>query len=214
MHTHSTGHQSSTIRPIAAWTGPEGCEFVLRRACRADIPKSLAFLRGLSYASRYFRFGRGDLEFREKDAHALCEPDPAVCADFIVLAREGADEIEIAAARYCVDGDGLSCEFALVVADHWQGLGLGDRLMRAMIDSARARGLRRMHGHILATNSRMLRLAEALGFAIEASSEGPVVKRVSRALEANESDARSRTGKRPQQASPLRSANEDRIHSA
>lgn len=214
MYPHSTERQAFTVRPIVAWTTPNGCELVIRRACRADVRKSLAFLRGLSYASRYFRFGRGDLEFRESEARALCDPDSAVCADFIVLARDGDGEIEIASARYCVAGDGISCEFALVVANQWQGMGLGDRLMRVLIESARARGLHWMHGHILATNSRMLQLAETLGFAIEASSEGPVVKRVSRALEAIESGARSRTDKRPQRSSNTRSANEDRFHSA
>ncbi len=210
MHTHSTALPSASLRPIAAWTAPNGCELVLRRPCRADVRKSLAFLRGLSYASRYFRFGRGDLEFRESEARALCDPDPAICADFIVLAREREGEVEVASARYCIDADESSCEFALVVADRWQGLGLGERLMRVMIDSARARGLHHMHGTVLATNSRMLQLAEECGFVIEESEQGPGVKRVSRALGAPAAGAASR--KRPQPLPRGRSANEDRFH--
>jgi len=47
---------------------------------------------------------------------------------------------------------------------------------------ARARGLRRMFGHVLAENRGMLGLAQKLGFAISDSQEGPMVKRAMLAL--------------------------------
>jgi acetyltransferase len=42
--------------------------------------------------------------------------------------------------------------------------GLGRMLLAALIDHARARGLREVWGEVLAENGRMLELARALGF--------------------------------------------------
>lgn len=42
-------------------------------------------------------------------------------------------------ARYVINADGESCEFALVVLDNWQRRGIGTKLMLALIDAARAR---------------------------------------------------------------------------
>jgi acetyltransferase len=52
----------------------------------------------------------------------------------------------------------------LVVADAWQGRGLGRRLMHGLIASARRRGVRQLVGTTLSDNAAMLALARALGF--------------------------------------------------
>ena len=52
------------------------------------------------------------------------------------------------------------------MADAWQGLGVGTALMQALIERARAKGLRRMFGEVLAQNRKMLELARALGFGV------------------------------------------------
>ena len=56
-------------------------------------------------------------------------------------------------------------DFATVLADAWQGLGLGHELLSRLIVAARAHGLRRLSGQTLATNTGMLTLAGRLGFA-------------------------------------------------
>ena len=61
-----------------------------------------------------------------------------------------------------------------MIADGWRGAGLASSIMRALIRDARARGLKRMEGHVLAENRSMLDLARRLGFAVGASEEGPV----------------------------------------
>ena len=62
----------------------------------------------------------------------------------------------VAGARYYVLPGGERCEFAVTVADSWQGAGLASRPMRALIQGAGARGLKRMEGFVLAENDRML----------------------------------------------------------
>jgi GNAT superfamily N-acetyltransferase len=165
-----------------AWTAKNGCQLLLRPVCPSDVAKSRSFVRGLSYGSRYFRFGRGDFQFAESELQGLCDPDPHGCTGFIVLAQTGVQPVEIAAARYCIEPDDLNCEFAVVVTDAWQGNGVGRRLMDALIRHARERGLNTMYGQILATNTRMLEFSERLGFGIESSAHGAVVRVVRKSL--------------------------------
>jgi acetyltransferase len=92
-------------------------------------------------------------------------------------------EIELGVARYVVDPDGETCEFAIVVADRWQRRGLGGHMLETLIEIARSRGLRWMIGNVLATNEPMLRLARKLGFAITGNPDDATTKRVTLRLD-------------------------------
>jgi acetyltransferase len=85
-------------------------------------------------------------------------------------------ETELGVARYVMNPDGDSCEFALVVADRWQNRGIGSRLMNALIEAARERGIERMEGEILANNQNMLKLTKNLGFSLHTSTEDAGIK--------------------------------------
>ncbi|TMH54249.1 MAG: GNAT family N-acetyltransferase, partial [Betaproteobacteria bacterium] len=129
-----------------------------------DAEAERAFVVGLSDESRYTRF-----------MHHLQELTPQMLARFtqvdydrelalIALAGKTAVEKIVAVARYVANPDGEGAEFAVVVADAWQGRGLAQSLMRMLIDCARRRGFRRLDGVILANNSAMLALMARLGF--------------------------------------------------
>ncbi|MCQ8780168.1 GNAT family N-acetyltransferase, partial [Escherichia coli] len=79
----------------------------------------------------------------------------------VAVANEAGREVQLGVARYAIAADGLSCEFAIVVADAAQGMGLGSRLMASLLDAARARGLKEMEGFVLSTNHKMLKLMES-----------------------------------------------------
>jgi acetyltransferase len=98
-----------------------------------------------------------------------------------VIQHEGR-ELQIAVARYVINPDWTSCEFAIVVRQDWQGHGLGRHLMLRLIDIAKARGLASMTGQILSANVRMLGLAKALGFLIQEDPDDRSVKHVRLAL--------------------------------
>jgi acetyltransferase len=67
-------------------------------------------------------------------------------------------------ARYVVsDDDPLAAEFAIAVADDWQRLGLGRRLLQRLAAHAGRAGLRRLDGSVLAGNEPMLALLRQLG---------------------------------------------------
>jgi acetyltransferase len=100
----------------------------------------------------------------------------------IAVVLEGGHEVQIGVARFVINPDGISCEFAIVVSERWQGRGLGQHLMLRLIDVARSRGLRTMTGEILARNTRMLELAHSLGFVSDETVGGDSVRRVSLSL--------------------------------
>jgi acetyltransferase len=69
----------------------------------------------------------------------------------------------VADARYVIESEGDRAEFAVVVADHWQGVGLGGALIGRLVGEARRRGLARLHGDVLADNEPMIGLVRRHG---------------------------------------------------
>jgi acetyltransferase len=129
-----------------------------------DADAERAFVAGLSDESRYTRF-----------MHHLQELTPQMLARFtqvdydrelalIALHGKAAAEKIVAVARYVANPDGESAEFAVVVADAWQGRGLAKAVMRMLIACAKTRGFLRLDGVILASNTAMLALMARLGF--------------------------------------------------
>jgi RimJ/RimL family protein N-acetyltransferase len=174
--SHADGHATPVQRLHAA----DGRPLKLRAITPADLDRVRAFVESLSYGSRYFRFGRGDVHFDDAELVHVCDPDPRREEHLIVVTDEG---MVIASARYVVhDDDDERCEFGLVIADAWQDQGLGQHLLQALIELAERRGLRLMDGEVLATNTRMLDCAQRAGFEPEAGSEGAPVRRIRRLL--------------------------------
>ena len=85
----------------------------------------------------------------------------------------------IAVGRYAPNLDGETAEFALVVADAWQGKGLGSILLERLRDAARKAGYKALRGTILQANHDMLELARHMAF-LEESRQGAEVNVVSR----------------------------------
>jgi acetyltransferase len=108
--------------------------------------------------------------------HAFTHPDHARESVYVVIRSTAAGEEEIAVARYVVEPGDSTCEFAIAIADAWQGKGVAGRLMRALIRDARARGLERMEGFVLGANNRMLDFVRKLGFRIEFDADDPAVR--------------------------------------
>ncbi|MEO7498895.1 MAG: GNAT family N-acetyltransferase, partial [Casimicrobiaceae bacterium] len=82
-----------------------------------------------------------------------------------------APESFVGVARYIANPDGESTEFAVVVADAWQGRGVARALMERLMAAAQRRGLTRMEGTVLRANETMLKFTAALGFRVHDDPE-------------------------------------------
>lgn len=149
---------------IETWTLDDGKKLSMRRISPADAAKEQEFVRNLSDKSRYLRFHGAVRELSRKDLESFTNPDPRNTEALIVLYSEEKSEREIGVARFVINPDSVSCEFAIVIADEWQNRGLGSWLMKALIKRAQWRGLKSIYGAVLETNSGMRQLAKALGF--------------------------------------------------
>ena len=62
-------------------------------------------------------------------------------------------------------------EFAVVVGDEWQGLGLGSKLVDYIIEIGKDMRLETIGGEILSKNLKMIRLCTKKGFKMERVDE-------------------------------------------
>jgi acetyltransferase len=81
--------------------------------------------------------------------------------------RDGDARKMIGVGRIIVDPEGESGEFAVVIGDPWQGLGLGTKLLDKLIEVAVDKKLSVIYGLIQADNLRMIGLCRDMGFQIE-----------------------------------------------
>lgn len=125
------------------------------------------FVRQLSPTSRYYRFHSALKELTpdmlEHFTHVNYPDEMALIA---TVAQE-TGEREIGVARYARLPGTDRAEVAVVVADTWQGKGIGARLLLDLRDIAREAGIRHIEASVLPGNKRMLELARNLGFTLK-----------------------------------------------
>jgi acetyltransferase len=152
----------------------DGREVQVRPIRPEDAGREQRFFERLSERSRFQRF-----------MNYLKELPPRMLARFtqldydreLALVALWQDEF-VAVGRYAPNPDGASAEFAVTVADDWQGKGLGHALLERLCEAARAAGYDALVGNILEANHDMLALAAHLGFVekARAGSEVTVVR--------------------------------------
>lgn len=160
-----------------------GGEIVTVRPIRPDDAQiEQDFVRGLSHDSRFFRFLGEMRELSPELLRRLVSPDPHSEFALIVTRQAGDAEQEIAVGRFVQLPDGRTCEFAIAVADAWQGRGIGRRLMGELATEAKRRGLGLMMGLVLGANSKMLAFCRSLGFDVHMSPGDTTMRVVEKIL--------------------------------
>ncbi|MDP1611046.1 MAG: bifunctional acetate--CoA ligase family protein/GNAT family N-acetyltransferase [Sulfuritalea sp.] len=161
----------------SSFQAKDGTLVTIRPIKPEDVRMEQEFVKALSPEARYMRFMNTIREVSPAQLVRLTQIDYDREMAFVAtIDAEGAEK-EIGVVRYATNPDGESCEFAIVVADDWQGKGLARRLMGILIDTARSNGLRYMHGDFLAENSRMLAFVSSLGFVLATHPEDPGLRR-------------------------------------
>ena len=168
---------------MSQWQLPDGTNLTVRPIRPEDARIEQEFVRHLSPESRYFRFMQAVHELTPHMLVRFTQIDyDREMALIAVHEQSDGSELQVAVARYTANPDQQSCEFALTVADEWQGRGIGSHLMNELMEVARSRGLRTMEGEVLAQNTNMMALMHRLGFSARNSPEDEGIKLVSKRL--------------------------------
>jgi acetyltransferase len=195
-------HAHMAIMPYPAHltrvlAAPDGGFYTLRPIQSEDADRLQTFMKNLSAESRYFRFisvlselpprmlvRYTQIDYDRELALVAVVGGPAghsdVAGGSAADAAGGSDNTEriVGVVRYLLNVDRESCEFAVAIADDWQGKRLGSTMMRAIIEAARTKGLRRIEGYVLSTNARMLGLMIHLGFTVKTDPQDATMKLV------------------------------------
>jgi acetyltransferase len=171
------------VHLIQQWQMNDGRDVTIRPIRPEDADMEQEFVRGMSDESRYYRFMDTLRELSQTMLVRFTQIDyDREMALIGTITEADGKEMQIGVARYVVNPDGESVEFALAVGDNWQKCGVGRKLMTALIDCARQKGYRAVVGDVLSNNTKMFRLMTSLGFSIHPHPDDTAVKRVVKPL--------------------------------
>jgi len=145
------------------WLAAGGPPVTIRALRPDDLDRELAFAAGLSEQTLHLRTQYRSKGITRGDAERLLQLDyQDTLAIGAFVAPPGADRI-VGVSRYARVPGTDRAECAIVVADDWQGRGLGTELMRSLGTAARARGIRSLEASSLAENPRIHGWAQRFG---------------------------------------------------
>ncbi|HDW3841017.1 TPA: GNAT family N-acetyltransferase [Raoultella ornithinolytica] len=173
---HSTQPQPTARTPYAApaeigvtrkWqdvrlTGV-GTPVHLRMIAAGDLAREREFVDGLSPRTRYQRLMSArtpTIEEFQRWTNIDRSREGAVVATVDIDGRER----QVGVARYYIDQPDAQADLAIVVADEWQGMGLGRQLLTSLVDLARQSGVRKLAGTTMSENKGMIALGRSIGF--------------------------------------------------
>jgi len=157
---------------------PSGGEITVRPIRPEDAEIERDFVNNLSKEAKYFRFMQALQKISPEMLVRYTQIDYDREMAFLASVPDDGFEREIGIARYVINPDRKSCEFAIVVGDEWQGRGVGGILMQTLMEEARTKEIKQMEGQVLVGNHNMLAMMNKLGFKIEASEDSLDIKEV------------------------------------
>jgi acetyltransferase len=153
----------------------DGTQVHLRAIRPEDEPAWKDLIRRSSTESLWKRFRYLFKEATHEMASRFCfvdyDRELALCAEVI----EDGRPLLIAVARLVADPDHEEGDYGVLVADAFQGRGLGRLLTQKCVQIGRRWELKRMFGETTADNSHMLRIFRQLGFELGKSSDPQIV---------------------------------------
>ncbi|MGU3536351.1 bifunctional acetate--CoA ligase family protein/GNAT family N-acetyltransferase [Methylobacterium sp. A54F] len=163
-----SGHPRFAIRPYPTeWERTlslKGRPVRVRPVRPEDEAMFAAFFADVDPEDVRLRFFSPVRAFSHAFLARLTQLDYARAIAFVATEEaEGAPRM-LGAVRLHADANHASGEYAIFVHSDLKGTGLGFALMRLMLDWARAEGIRRVEGTVLAENRPMLAICRRLGF--------------------------------------------------
>ncbi|WP_289042771.1 bifunctional acetate--CoA ligase family protein/GNAT family N-acetyltransferase [uncultured Aliiroseovarius sp.] len=142
----------------------DGTPLTIRPIRPEDAENEKRFMRELSDEAKKMRFMGSVNELSPELLAQFTQIDYRREMALVAMAEIDGAWLQVGVARYVINPDWKSCEFAIVVSDRIQKQGLGTILMKALIKAAQDHGLHVIEGTVLRKNTPMLHLMKDLGF--------------------------------------------------
>jgi acetyltransferase len=173
------------IRPyplqyIGEWTATDGTDFTIRPIRPEDEPLMVRFHEHLSEQTvykRYFEQLGLSLRTTHERLTRICFNDYDREIALVAEYRDpcsGESQI-VGVGRLSKSHTANEAEFALLVADEFQGKGLGTELLRRLVRIGSDEKLDRIVGDILLANAQMLAVSKRVGFRSRGTGENGIV---------------------------------------
>jgi RimJ/RimL family protein N-acetyltransferase len=149
----------------------DGRRVVIRPVLPQDDALTTTFFGNLPPSARYERFLAPMRNLPPELVKRFTHVDYADHLALVAVVVEDGEEVVVAEARYARLADASEAEFAISVAEAWQGKGLAQLLLGKLACRASTAGVRKIVGETLASNEKMLHLARKAGFTVRRSPD-------------------------------------------
>jgi acetyltransferase len=153
------------------WMMRDGTPVLLRPMRPEDEPLVSDFLAKCSEETVYFRYFRLIKKWTHEMLIRFTQNDYDRELGLMATGQPPGPEVMMGVCRLVMEANRETAEFAVIVADPWQGKGLGPKLLEQVIAIAREQGVRLLWGEVLATNQPMLEMVKRLGFGLTRQPE-------------------------------------------
>ena len=156
---------------ITEWTMRDGTEVLIRPIKPEDEPMERDLFNRISKQTEYFRFFGylGKVTHEKLVRFTQIDYDREIA--LVAKVKEGDGYAIAGVVRLVSDSNNESAEFAILVGDKWQGLGLGNRFMDLMMEIAEKRNIKKVYATVLNANVIMRHMFRKRGFTIRQSDE-------------------------------------------
>ena len=161
-----------------------GMDIIIRPIRPEDAELEQDFHSRLSANTKYFRFMQALQELTPEMIVRFTQIDYDREMAFIAITNNTdlSHTKELAVGRYVMSPDGKSVEFALVVVDDAQCMGIGTKILIELMRSAKDKGMEFFTGEVLTANKPMLGLVSKLGFSLDTLVDNAEVMKVTKKL--------------------------------
>ncbi len=158
------------------WMMRDGTPVLLRPMKPEDEPLVSDFLGRCSEETVYFRYFRLIKKWTHEMLIRFTQNDYDREMGLMAIGQPPGPEIMMGVSRLVMEANRETAEFAVIVADPWQGKGLGPKLVEEVTAIARVRGVKLLWGEVLATNQPMLDMVKRLGFSLTRQIESQTIR--------------------------------------
>jgi len=177
-------HQHLVISPYpkkyeTLWTMRDGRQVLLRPIKPEDEPLWEEMFQSFSEESIRYRFFQIIKDTPHETRVRYCNIDYDREIAIVPELTEGGKRKILGVVRVGIEPDGKAGEIAFIVADPWQGQGLGTKMVDHAIEICKDMRIETLYAIMMADNFRAINLMKKMGFAITYTEDGNVKGTVS-----------------------------------